>query len=237
MVKKSTLYNAETLMDQEEKLFLAHNPRWTLEKTPHACIKTIIECETTEHVLKLLTLVIQITQNECPKAIVKIVAKTITIEIPVSKIHASRAKDFKAAHIISSSIEKTKTRVNFDDITTLQHLKNSVKEFVSEREWAKFHCAKNLSMCIAIEAAELMEHFLWCDTSQADTIFENKKVEVQEECADILLGLLCLATRYDMDIASLFIRKLNLVKEKYPVEKAKGKSDKYTAYQKIDNKS
>lgn len=113
-----------------------------------------------------------------------------------------------------------------DRATTIQDLKEAVQEFVRERDWERFHSPKNLSMALAAEAAELMEHFLW-DTLEASEETARKE-EVADEVADILLYLLEFANMTGIDISEAVASKARKNAEKYPVEKAKGNSLKYT---------
>lgn len=109
-----------------------------------------------------------------------------------------------------------------DSTTTLKDLKAKMAAFVKERDWEKFHSPKNLSMSIAIEAAELMEHFQWCDleTSKADLAKELQ--EVKHEIADIFCYLLSFCNMYDIDISQAVTDKLKLNAIKYPVLKVHG---------------
>jgi dCTP diphosphatase len=117
-----------------------------------------------------------------------------------------------------------------DNTTTIEQLKNAMRQFVDEREWNQFHSPKNLSMNIAVEAAELMEHFLWQDAQpfvQEDT---QRASNIKEELADVLIGVLCFANACSIDLATAVAKKLEATQKKYPVDLCKGKSDKYTAY-------
>lgn len=118
-----------------------------------------------------------------------------------------------------------------DNTLTIQQLKNKVEEFVKERDWEQFHSPKNLSMAIAIEAAEVMEPFTWIKSDDSLEYFEKHQTEIEDEVADVLIALLCFVNRTNMDLGSAFEKKLEEIKKKYPTEKVKGRSDKYTAYQ------
>ncbi|HEX2978029.1 MAG TPA: 4a-hydroxytetrahydrobiopterin dehydratase [Candidatus Babeliales bacterium] len=132
--------------------------------------------------------------------------------------------------VLASQIEQIiKKPFSQDTTVTIAHLKNEVETFISEREWAQFHSLKNLSMAIAAEAAELMEPFLWTDASQEKNN-ESKRVEIENELADVLIASLAFANRFNTDIAKAIERKLEHNRKKYPIEKAKGRSDKYTTY-------
>lgn len=100
-----------------------------------------------------------------------------------------------------------------DDATTIAELKELIVAFRDERGWKDEHSPKNLSMSIAIEAAELMEHFQW------DTYRRENKQEIADELADILSYCLNLADVLDIDVATTFRDKLKRAALKYPVEK------------------
>ena len=76
--------------------------------------------------------------------------------------------------------------------TTFQEIKNRIKQFIKERDWEQFHSPKNLSMSIAIEAAELMEHFQWLTIEQSKKLLKNKKKreEIEDELADIAIYII-----------------------------------------------
>lgn len=115
-----------------------------------------------------------------------------------------------------------------DAHTTLQDLKGIVAAFVKERDWQQFHTPKNLSTDISIEAAELMEKFVWDEGQDSYKTLDAKRQEVEDEFSDVLLALLCFANACEIDINSAFRHKLAEVKAKYPVDKAKGLKVKYT---------
>lgn len=94
-----------------------------------------------------------------------------------------------------------------------------LRQFVAERDWNQFHTPENLAKSISIEAAELLELYQW--NSEADTS------RVREELADVITYCLLLADKYGFDIDEIVLDKLAKTIEKYPVEKSKGKSDKY----------
>ena len=109
----------------------------------------------------------------------------------------------------------------------LAELQGAIEVFVDERDWAQFHTPKNLAMGVAIEAAELMEHFLWTTGEDSFTPDAAKRVEVANEIGDVLIYLLRLGRVLDIDIVAAATDKLALNREKYPVEKAKGRATKY----------
>lgn len=117
-----------------------------------------------------------------------------------------------------------------DDTTTIKKIKEAVAAFVAERDWEKFHSPKNMSMDIAAEAAELMEFFMWVEGKESYEIVNEKRKEVEDEVADIFMGLICFCNTSNIDLSCAFERKLALTKKNYPVEKAKGSCKKYTDY-------
>ncbi|MGZ0654544.1 nucleotide pyrophosphohydrolase [Coraliomargarita sp. W4R53] len=117
-----------------------------------------------------------------------------------------------------------------DSDTQFQEIKDRVLAFAKERDWEQFHSPKNLSMAIAAEAAELMEHFLWqgTDASRTDIEAEKLRAKVEEELADVFIYAIEFANIAGIDISAIIEAKMKLNAEKYPVEKAKGRSVKYT---------
>lgn len=113
-----------------------------------------------------------------------------------------------------------------DRETTLADLKEAVTAFVRERDWERFHSPKNLSMALAAEAAELMEHFLW-DTAEASA--ERAREEaVADELADIIVYAIEFANMAGIDLSQAIRSKMRKNALKYPVEKARGNALKYT---------
>ena len=114
-----------------------------------------------------------------------------------------------------------------DAIAGLQQL---VAAFVRERDCEQFHSPKNLSMSIAVEAAELMELFQWEETGRAHDVLKRRRRDVEDELADIAMFLLEFCRLYDVDLSAAIRRKLRHNARKYPVHLAKGRTHKYTHY-------
>ena len=110
---------------------------------------------------------------------------------------------------------------------TLEHLRERLAAFATERDWDQFHNPKNLAMALAGEAGELVEHFQWLTFDEAANLPPATRDEVALECADVLLFLLRLADKLDIDLAAAAEKKLTLNAQKYPVEKSRGKATKY----------
>ena len=110
--------------------------------------------------------------------------------------------------------------------TTIAAVQQAVREFRDARDWRQFHSPKNLSMSIAIEAAELMEHFQWLTTDQAAALAEvdsPARQAITEELADVLIYCFSLADILDCDIAEIMVDKLAKSAQKYPVDRYQGR--------------
>jgi NTP pyrophosphatase (non-canonical NTP hydrolase) len=112
-----------------------------------------------------------------------------------------------------------------DSETTVDQLKEIVEAFASARDWEIFHTPKNLVMSLAIETAELMEHFQWLTPEQSLEVKNDPDhlTKIGEEAADVLSYLLALTNRLDIDLSQALKRKMKLNEAKYPVEKYKGR--------------
>lgn len=116
-----------------------------------------------------------------------------------------------------------------DRETTIQLLKDKVEKFCKERDWDKFHNAKDLATALIIESAELLEIFRWKNLDEVNEIFNNPKklTEVREELADILYFVLRFSQKYNIDLTESLIEKLKKNQIRYPVEKFRGSNKKY----------
>lgn len=112
-----------------------------------------------------------------------------------------------------------------DQTTTVAELRQLVRTFVDERDWRRFHSPKNISMALAIEAAELMEHFQWIDGDASRAVKENdlKLAEVGEELADVLCYALALANELEIDVAQAMHDKMKKNEIKYPADQFRGR--------------
>ena len=111
-----------------------------------------------------------------------------------------------------------------DKTTRLCELKKMTSDFVSRRNWEKYHQPKNLAMSISIEAGELMELFQWTDHGEGARFLADKRNRkmVAHEMADVLAFLLSLSNVTGIDLAASFSEKMSLNRKKYPVEEVKG---------------
>lgn len=102
----------------------------------------------------------------------------------------------------------------------MEKLIKRILKFRDDRDWSQFHTPENLAKAISIEAAELLENFLWNS--------EFNRTNVEEELADVMLYCLMMADRLDVDIVEIMNKKIDKNDKKYPIEKSKGNSKKYT---------
>lgn len=112
----------------------------------------------------------------------------------------------------------------------LKRLQKEVASFIEERDWKQFQTPKNVATNIAVEAAELLEFFIWCEGAESHAIFNNNRKDIEHEVADIMISLLTFCLHTDINLAQAVTAKLKIIKKKYPVEKIKGC---HSAYYKI----
>lgn len=110
---------------------------------------------------------------------------------------------------------------------TLADLRDRLRAFAAERDWEPFHTPKNLAMALSVEASELLEHFQWLTPEASMQLDPEARAGVREELADVLLYLVRLADRLDVDLIEAAHDKMRLNALKYPVERARGSSRKY----------
>ncbi len=115
-------------------------------------------------------------------------------------------------------------------VHSLHALRDQIREFVEERDWDQFHIPKNLATALSIEAAELLEPFQWLKTGEPSELDEGKHLAIRHEMVDVLIYLIRLADKLDVDLTEAAIEKLALNRAKYPAEKVRGDARKYSAY-------
>lgn len=115
-----------------------------------------------------------------------------------------------------------------DRADALFRLREDLRRFASDRDWDQYHSPKNLSAALCVEAAELLEHFQWRTDDESKSLPADQLAKVREEMADVLLYLVRLADKLDVDLLEAARNKILLNAQKYPVDKARGNSRKYT---------
>jgi dCTP diphosphatase len=114
---------------------------------------------------------------------------------------------------------------------TLETLRQRLAQFAAVRDWDQFHSPKNLSMALIAEAAELVEHFQWLTEQQSHQLSEQKRQAVSLELADILIYLIRIADKLDIDLITAAQTKIQINETRYPVAKVKGdarRADEYS---------
>jgi len=114
------------------------------------------------------------------------------------------------------------------DSDALSSLREELRRFASERDWDQYHSPKNLAAALCVEAAELLEHFQWRTDDESKSLPADQLAKVREEMADVLLYLVRLADKLNVDLLKAASNKIVLNAHKYPVDKARGNSRKYT---------
>jgi NTP pyrophosphatase (non-canonical NTP hydrolase) len=110
----------------------------------------------------------------------------------------------------------------------LDELSARLRAFARERDWEQFHAPKNLAMALAVEAAELMEHFQWLTEQQSGDLPPAVKEQVAAELADVFIYTVRLADRLGVELGPAVEAKILVNAAKYPVEKSRGSVRKYT---------
>ena len=110
----------------------------------------------------------------------------------------------------------------------IERLQRELRKFVDERDWSQFHSGKDLAISLSLEASEVLELFQWQPDDLPTADEPDKRHELEDELSDVFYWLLMLADRYQVDLPSALDAKLEKNRAKYPIEKARGVSKKYT---------
>lgn len=114
---------------------------------------------------------------------------------------------------------------------TLEGLNRRLLTFARERDWEQFHSPKNLAMALAGECGELLEHFQWLSEEQSASLTPGKKQEVSQEMADILIYLIRLSERLDLDLVEAVEQKIAINERRYPTHKVRGDARRASEYE------
>ena len=116
-------------------------------------------------------------------------------------------------------------------MTDFEQLPQAVQQFINERDWKQFHKPKDCAISLTLEAAEVAELFQWKTDEQMSAMKTGTKQEdLADELSDVLFWVLAMSHDFNIDIKDAFMKKLEKSAKKYPVEKVKGESKKYTEY-------
>lgn len=113
-------------------------------------------------------------------------------------------------------------------MSDIKKITEAINAFRDERDWRQFHNPKDMALSLTLEATELLEHFQWKNGDVLDQYIADNKEDIADELADVLYWTAILADDLDVDLMKAFERKMEKTRAKYPVEKAKGTSKKYT---------
>lgn len=115
-------------------------------------------------------------------------------------------------------------------MSEIETLKLRLREFAQVREWEQFHSPKNLAMALIVEAAELVEHFQWLNQEQSRRLPPDKLHEVEQELADVFIYLVRISDMLGVDLMQAAHKKILVNEQKYPADKVRASSKKYTEY-------
>ncbi len=120
-----------------------------------------------------------------------------------------------------------------DQTTPLSILRQEVRQFITDRDWAQFHSPKDLAIGLIIEASELLELFRFRNEAEIEALLNEPtfRENLSHELADCLYFILAISHNLDIDMTVALRQKIAISAERYPVEIAKGRNDKYTAYE------
>lgn len=117
---------------------------------------------------------------------------------------------------------------------TLAELQALVRDFSERRDWGRYHSPRNLAMALTVEAAELLELYLWCADDGPQPLVPERAPRVADEAADVLITLLNFCERAGIDLAAAMRDKLARAEQKYPEERVRGRALKYDEYEDWD---
>lgn len=164
---------------------------------------------------------VRIVSDRKKRGNVKVLAVT-----PLRQVDGNQNSAKNSHRTILSRLPERKDHVNYQDSScSVQDLRDEVHQFVEERDWQQFHSPKNLAMSVAIEAAELMEHFQWLSIDQSRQLVQDpsRRQEIEEEMADVLCYLLALANQLEVDLSSAVVNKMVKNRAKYPAAEYRGR--------------
>lgn len=110
---------------------------------------------------------------------------------------------------------------------SLERISRELRQFAEDRDWVQFHSPKNLAMALSAECGELLEHFMWLDGEESASLSSEQTNAVELELADVMIFVIRLADRLDVDLLDAVRRKVEINAQRYPVDKARGRAVKY----------
>ena len=131
---------------------------------------------------------------------------------------------------INGFINDFESMQDVEAMNDFETMREYLRDFAAQRDWDQFHSPKNLAMALAVEAAELLEHFQWLSEEQSAGLTPEQLAPVADEIADVQLYLVRLADRLGVDIPTAVAKKTKKNEAKYPADKVRGSARKYTDY-------
>jgi len=113
-------------------------------------------------------------------------------------------------------------------MSKIEDLTKKIIEFRNNRDWQQFHNSKDVALSLVLEAAEVLEHFQWKNENEMKDYIQSHKEAIGEELADVLYWVLLMSHDLGIDITEALEKKLEKNDKKYPIDKARGVSKKYT---------
>lgn len=113
----------------------------------------------------------------------------------------------------------------------LEPLHQRIKAFVEARDWTQFHNPKDCAISLSLEAAEVLEHFQWRSPTEIQHYLNEHKSDVADELADVLYWVMLMSDYFNIDLVTALDHKMTKNEAKYPIDQARGRHTKYTAYQ------
>ncbi len=112
-------------------------------------------------------------------------------------------------------------------MSDIKNLTEKINKFRDERDWKQFHNPKDVALSLALEAAEVIEHFQWKNNQEVAKYIKSNKDDIGEELADVLYWVLLMSHDLEIDIKEALEKKIAKNEKKYPIDKSKGKHNKY----------
>lgn len=213
-------------VDQIEKN-MQRLPNWSTKKEPDRITRNFTFKNFLE-AMNFVNNIAYICEQEGHHANITISYNKVTLELYTHAINGLSENDFIVAELIDQIWQNTKDKkATTETITTLSILKDKAYQFVHEREWDQFHTLSNLAMSISVEAAELLQHFLWlANTQEAEKRLAEERNKIEQELSDILLGILTFSNKANINIENIFFKKMEELSQRYSIDMSKGKNIK-----------
>ena len=130
--------------------------------------------------------------------------------------------------LANEASNRTDTVMSSDD---LECLRRDLADFAAARDWDQFHSPKNLAMALIAECAELVEHFQWLSAEESANLDKEKQAAVRLELADVLIYLIRIADKLDVDLVSATRDKIAINEKRYPANKVRGDARRAREYE------